>query len=81
MIDREKVIAVLRKRFPDATAETVATAANAIVGLGDEWREVDALESELERHLLSHECGDPDCVVHRLRTRGQFKVFEHVERS
>ena len=41
MIDREKVLAVLSKRFPEAPRESVAAAANAIVGLEDEWEEVD----------------------------------------
>jgi hypothetical protein len=40
MLDREKVVAVLKRRFPDAAAEQVAAATNAIVGLGDEWVEV-----------------------------------------
>ena len=31
MIDREKVLAVLNKRFPEAGRENVAAAANAIV--------------------------------------------------
>lgn len=40
MLDREKVVAVLKKRFPGAAVEQVAAAANAIVGLGDEWEEI-----------------------------------------
>lgn len=40
MLDREKVVAVLKKRFPGSTIEQVAAAANAIVGLEDEWLEV-----------------------------------------
>jgi hypothetical protein len=41
MIDREKVIAILRKRFPSARADEIAAAANAIVGLRVEWHEVE----------------------------------------
>lgn len=37
MVDREKVLAVLIKRFPDARLCDVAAAANAIVGLGPEF--------------------------------------------
>jgi hypothetical protein len=40
VIDREKVLAVLHKRFPGAQSSDIAAAANAIVGLGDEWEEV-----------------------------------------
>jgi hypothetical protein len=41
MIDREKVLTVLRRRFPEATSGQLASAANAIVGLDDEWEMVD----------------------------------------
>lgn len=37
MIDREKVLAVLLKRFPTAGLNDVAAAANAIVGLEPEY--------------------------------------------
>lgn len=40
MVDREHVLAVLRKRFREATARQFAEAANAIVALPDEWEEV-----------------------------------------
>jgi hypothetical protein len=46
MIDREKVLAVLRKRFPGATLAQFAAAANAIVGLEDEWEDVTGREHE-----------------------------------
>lgn len=74
MPDREKVLAVLRKRFPQASASEVAAAANAIVGLGTEWREVEAFE----RELLPESCDDPQCLAARLRVGGQFKLLERV---
>ena len=40
MVDREKVETVLLRRFPGATRDQVAAAANAIMGLDDEWEEV-----------------------------------------
>lgn len=40
MIDRQKVEAILRRRFPGASWTEIAAAANAIMGLGDEWQEV-----------------------------------------
>ena len=42
MVDREKVVAVLKKRFAGAGVDQIAAAANAIVGLEDEWEEVTA---------------------------------------
>lgn len=40
MVDREKVLAVLRHRFPGAAPGQLAAAANAIMGLEDDWEEV-----------------------------------------
>jgi len=40
MIDREKVLTVLERRFPDAPRAERAAAANAIVGLDDDWEDV-----------------------------------------
>jgi hypothetical protein len=67
MIDREKVLAVLRRRFPGAAEMDVAAAANAIVGLTDEWHEVAAL--------------DVQDVIDRLRRGHELRLFErsHVE--
>jgi hypothetical protein len=44
MIDREKVVSVLLKRFPTASPHEVAAAANAIVGLSQEYVPVDPIE-------------------------------------
>jgi hypothetical protein len=42
MIDREKLETVLERRFPGATVQQIAAAANAIIGLEDEWEETAA---------------------------------------
>lgn len=44
MIDREKVLAVLLKRFPHAALNDVAAAANAIVGLDAEYAPMTAAD-------------------------------------
>jgi hypothetical protein len=62
MVDREKVLAVLRRRFPGAGEREVAAAANAIVGLADEWHEV--------------ECADLHELIDRLRHGHEFRLFE-----
>ena len=61
MIDREKVLTVLRRRFPAATSQDLAAAANAIVGLPDEWIDVTDREPDLLAHFAVS-CG-PDCAV------------------
>jgi hypothetical protein len=40
MLDRDKIVTVLKRRFPAAGVGQVAAAANAIVGLDDEWEEL-----------------------------------------
>jgi hypothetical protein len=40
MLDRQKVEAILGRRFPGAARDQVAAAVNAIMGLSDEWEEV-----------------------------------------
>ena len=48
MLDRQKLEALLSKRFPGARYDQIAAAANAIMGLDDEWEEVvDAGETAL----------------------------------
>lgn len=73
MIDREKVVTVLRKRFPGAAVEEVAAAANAIVGLEDDWEDVTALEPDLWSHL-THSCGTA-CYVADLAEDGEFRLL------
>jgi hypothetical protein len=41
MLDRQKLETILVRRFPGATREQVAISANAIMGLDDEWQEVE----------------------------------------
>ncbi len=40
MLDRQKLETLLSRRFPGAHRDQVAAAANAIMGLDDEWEEV-----------------------------------------
>lgn len=74
MVDREKVLAVLAKRFPGASPQDVAAAANAIVGLEDEWEEVSHREEELGYHF-SAQCSDI-CYLAQQAERGDtFRLF------
>jgi hypothetical protein len=67
MVDREKVLTVLRRRFPGAPDAQTAAAANAIVGLEDEWREVD-----------STDLGE---LLERLRDGREFRLLERLPAS
>ena len=68
MVDREKVLVVLRKRFPTARSEDVAAAANAIVGLEVEYVPLDGAEvSRLDCVAGSHSYTANDLLTGRLR--------------
>lgn len=69
MLDREKVVAVLKRRFPGSAIEQVAAAANAIVGLDDEWLEVPLPPDGADR--LCRE----GCQLKRLSHDGQVRLF------
>ena len=67
MLDREKIVAVLKKRFAGAGVDQIAAATNAIVGLDDEWEELTAADA--------HPCSD-SCYLARVIEEGaRFKVF------
>jgi hypothetical protein len=74
MIDREKVLAVLRKRFAGATADQFAAAANAIVGLDDEWEDVTGHEPEMGYHF-SVQCGEICYLAEQAQLGAQFRLL------
>lgn len=67
MIDRQKVETVLHRRFPGAKWEQIAAAANAIMGLDDEWREV--------------EYQDVSCLARELEDHAEIRLFRRVVRE
>ena len=74
MIDREKVLTVLHKRFPGSTPDQLAAAANAIVGLDDEWTDVTAREPDVSYHL-SAQCGEVCYLADQCHQGAQFRIF------
>jgi hypothetical protein len=46
VLDRQKIETVLLRRFPGATREQIAVSANALMGLGEEWEEVQCHDFE-----------------------------------
>ena len=68
MVDREKVIVVLRRRFPAARPEDIATAANAIVGLEPEYQAIEIAELHRLECQAGHEAFTAaDVATGRLR--------------
>lgn len=80
MLDRDKVIAVLTKRFPHATSRELAAAANALVGLDEEWQEVTPAELPL-RHDFTIDC-ESGCVLADHVSRGvELRLFRRAKVS
>jgi hypothetical protein len=74
MVDREKVLAVLTRRFTDVRPEQLAAAANAIVGLDDEWEDVTDREDEFGYHF-SPSCSDICYIAQQAERGDQFRIF------
>jgi hypothetical protein len=73
MIDRQKFETVLSRRFPGASSQQIAAAANAIMGLEDEWEEVAA--SEDFGYHLSSRCADICGLAREAEAGGEFRVL------
>jgi hypothetical protein len=74
MIDREKVLAVLQKRFPGSTSDQRAAAANAIVGLHEEWVDVTAREAEFGFNFSS-QCTDICFLADQHQQGAEFRIL------
>jgi len=51
LLDRQKVESILSRRFSGAAPDQIAAAANAIMGLDDEWEELNDREGEIEQYV------------------------------
>jgi hypothetical protein len=74
MVDREKVLTVLTRRFPGSPPEQLAAAANAIVGLDDEWEDVTQREPEMG-YNFSPDCADICYLAQQVERGDQFRIF------
>jgi len=78
MLDRQKIEAVLTRRFPGARQGAVAAAANAIMGLNDAWEEVLHGDEPFGYHDSSR-CGDLGSLIGEGREGVEFRVFRRRE--
>ena len=74
MVDREKVLAVLTRRFPGSRPDQLAAAANAIVGLDDEWEDVSDRLDEFG-YNFSPQCSDICYMAQQVERGDLFRVF------
>jgi hypothetical protein len=74
MLDRQKLEAILSRRFPGSTRDQVAAAANAIMGLSDEWEEVLHDEQQFGYHY-SGECGNICYLAREAEAGTEFRLL------
>ena len=72
MLDRQKVEIVLTRRFPGASRDQVAAAANAIMGLGEEWEEIMDMQGELGFPVG---CSDSCRLAHEVQQGSEFRLL------
>jgi hypothetical protein len=72
MLDRQKVETILSRRFPGSRPDQLAAAANAIMGLDDEWDEIDGASPDLDR---AARCGDTCFLMPEGDHGALFRVF------
>jgi hypothetical protein len=75
MLDRQKLEVLLSRRFPGATNDQIAAAANAIMGLDNEWEEVKGQEQELG-YLLSVPCSDICYRAREIERGAEFRLLK-----
>ncbi len=78
MLDRQKVEAILGRRFPGAPRDQVAAAANAIMGLPDEWEEV-LHDDERARYHFSPHGGSGGYLAVDGEQAVEFRLFKRRE--
>jgi Asp-tRNA(Asn)/Glu-tRNA(Gln) amidotransferase C subunit len=75
MLDRQKLETVLIRRFSGAAKEQIAAAANAIMGLEEEWEEVDTQEHEEFGYHFSVQCNDICSLARQAAQGAEFRLL------
>lgn len=78
MLDRLKVESILSRRFPSAGRDQIAAAANAIMGIGEEWEEVVDRSNEFGYHYSEH-CGAICYLAREVDHGAEFRLFRRRE--
>ena len=78
MVDRQKVETILARRFPGASHHQVAAAANAIMGLDEEWEEIVDQDHYRGCHS-SAACRDACYLARELERSTEFRLLRRRE--
>jgi hypothetical protein len=73
MIDRQKLETVLTRRFLGASREQIAVAANAIMGLDDEWEEIGT--EQRFGHQFSEHCVDCCALAREAEAGTEYRLL------
>ena len=73
LLDRQKLETLLFRRFPGAPREHVAAAANAIMGLEDEWEELVPAHDASGRHMVL--CADICALARDAEPGTEFRLL------
>jgi hypothetical protein len=79
MLDREKIISVLKDYFPGASDDVAEAAADAIAGVCDDWEDVSYKEEELGYHY-STKCADICYLADQVDRGAEFRLFRKRHR-
>jgi hypothetical protein len=80
MLDRQKLEAILSRRFPGTPRDQLAAAANAIMGLSEEWEEVLHEDQQFGYHF-STECSSICYLAREVEDGGEFRLFRRRAES
>jgi hypothetical protein len=75
MVDRQKLETLLSRRFASASRDQIAAAANAIMGLGDEWEEVAGHEQDELGYHFSVQCSDICLLGRQVAEGAEFRLL------
>ena len=72
-MDRQKLETLLLRRFPGASSMQVASAANAIMGLADDWEEVG--DQTAFGYRFSGHCADVCSIAREAESGTEFRLL------
>ncbi len=78
MLDRQKIETILTRRFPGATHGQLAAAANAIMGLGEDWEDVSMPAAETG-DSIEHTCVTGCWLEREARQGSEFRLLRRRE--
>jgi hypothetical protein len=77
VIDRQKLEVLLSRRFPGAGPAQIASAANAIMGLDDDWEEIG--DDTVFGYRFSGNCSEICDIARAAQSGAEFRLLRRRE--